>query len=75
MREAGHVVLGGFELQTDTDVVRYPGRHTDERGTLMWDRVTGLLSELTGPNPGHDGLPAPATEAAPPSLIGVFNNG
>ena len=39
MREASRIVLDGFELGTDVQVVRYPDRYTDERGTVMWHRV------------------------------------
>jgi DNA polymerase-1 len=45
MCEASRIVLDGFELGTDANVVRYPDRYMDERGTLMWDRVTKLVHE------------------------------
>jgi hypothetical protein len=48
MREASHVVLKGFELGTDADVVRYPDRFMDERGTVMWQRVMTLLDLAEG---------------------------
>ena len=37
MREASRVVLDGFELGTDAEVVRYPDRYADPRGIDMWD--------------------------------------
>jgi hypothetical protein len=44
MREASRVVLGGFELNVDSEVVRWPDRFMDEdRGRVMWDRVMGLI--------------------------------
>lgn len=43
MREASRIVLSGFELRTDTTVVCYPDRYRDERGAVMWQRVTALL--------------------------------
>jgi DNA polymerase-1 len=43
MREASRIVLGGFELGTDTAVFRYPDRYMDERGKAMWDKVMRLL--------------------------------
>jgi len=46
MREASAIVLGGFELETDADVVSYPNRYTDERGTEMWTSVLSILAEL-----------------------------
>ena len=45
MREASRVVLGGFELGTDAEVVRYPDRYADPRGTVMWDRVMKLICQ------------------------------
>jgi hypothetical protein len=46
MAEASRVVLAGFELETDAKVVRWPDRYMDDRGRVMWDRVTGLLDQL-----------------------------
>ena len=46
MREASAIVLGGFELETDADVVSYPNRYSDERGTEMWTTVLAILAEL-----------------------------
>jgi DNA polymerase family A len=43
MAEASRVVLNGFELGTDAQIVRYPDRYMDERGALMWDRVMNLI--------------------------------
>jgi hypothetical protein len=43
MAEASRAVLGGFELETDVSVTRWPDRYMDPRGKVMWDRVMGLL--------------------------------
>jgi DNA polymerase I len=43
MAEASRIVLSGFELGTDVSVTRWPGRYTDTRGRIMWDRVMRLL--------------------------------
>jgi DNA polymerase-1 len=43
MREASRIVLNGFELGTDAQIVRYPDRYIDERGAVMWDRVMNLI--------------------------------
>jgi len=43
MREASHIVLDGFELGTDAQIVRYPDRYVDERGAVMWGRVMTLI--------------------------------
>ena len=42
---SSQIVLDGFELNTDTVVVRYPDRYMDERGKTMWDRVMTLLDQ------------------------------
>ena len=69
MLEAGRAVLDGFELRTDADVVKYPDRYSDERGRVMWGRVTEILDELARPDSGSPllpdpGSPRPATSAA-----------
>jgi DNA polymerase-1 len=46
MREASRIVLDGFELGTDATVVRHPDRYVDERGTVMWTRVLGLVKRV-----------------------------
>ena len=46
MAEASRVVLAGFELETDATIIRWPDRYMDDRGRVMWDRVTGLLDQL-----------------------------
>ena len=43
MREASSIVLNGFELGTDANVIEYPDRFSDERGEVMWSRVMTLI--------------------------------
>jgi DNA polymerase-1 len=45
MIEASRVVLDGFELTTDANVVSYPNRYQDARGIVMWDRVMRLVAQ------------------------------
>jgi DNA polymerase I len=45
MAEASRAVLGGFELGSDVNVVRYPDRYMDGRGITMWNRVKDLVTE------------------------------
>ena len=45
MTEAATIVLGGFPLGTDTQLVRYPDRYIDKRGTVMWNRVISLATQ------------------------------
>ncbi len=46
MAEASRVVLDGFELRTDAELIRYPQRYRDGRGVVMWKTVTELLEDL-----------------------------
>jgi len=43
MQEAGEIILDGFKLRTDVDVIRWPDRYMDERGVEMWERVCRLV--------------------------------
>jgi DNA polymerase I len=45
MRTASRIVLGGFELRTDADIVRWPDRYSDPRGKIMWERVMRLIEQ------------------------------
>lgn len=46
MAEASAIVLNGFVLSSDAEVVRYPDRYSDERGVKMWKTVTNILDRL-----------------------------
>jgi DNA polymerase I len=43
MAEASRAVLAGFELRSETQVVRWPDRYMDKRGKQMWDTVSQLV--------------------------------
>jgi DNA polymerase I-like protein with 3'-5' exonuclease and polymerase domains len=45
MSDASEVVLGGFSLRSDVEIVRYPERYVDNRGEAMWRTVTSILDE------------------------------
>jgi DNA polymerase-1 len=47
MAEASRIVLAGFELGTDANLIRYPGRYDDQRGRAMWGHVLTLISRRT----------------------------
>ena len=72
MREASEVILPGFSLRTDADIVRWPDRYRDERGAAMWATVCEILDELDAesnynpgsPLPTNPGNPLPTTPAA-----------
>jgi DNA polymerase I-like protein with 3'-5' exonuclease and polymerase domains len=46
MRDASRIVLRGYELQTDEQIVRAGGRFFDDRGSEMWETVTRLVAKL-----------------------------
>ncbi len=46
MSRASAIVLGGFALRSDANVIRWPDRYADERGTDMWKAVWEIIGEL-----------------------------
>lgn len=47
MTDASETVLGeGYRIQTEVDVIRYPDRYTDPRGTTTWNLMMSILEEL-----------------------------
>jgi hypothetical protein len=47
MRQAGEIILAGFQLRSEAKVFRYPDRYTDPRGVAMWETVKTFLESLT----------------------------
>lgn len=45
MAAASRAVLGGYEVRTESSVVRYPDRYHDRRGAEMWRLVLNLLPD------------------------------
>ncbi len=43
MKKASEIILGGFTLRTDAEIVKYPDRYMDPRAEEMWDRVWRVL--------------------------------
>jgi DNA polymerase-1 len=46
MRDAAAVVLRGYELPTDEQIIRAGSRYFDDRGLEMWETVTKLMAKL-----------------------------
>jgi hypothetical protein len=46
MRRASEIVLAGFALRTDVQVIHYPERFREKRGVLMWRWITETLSAI-----------------------------
>lgn len=72
MAEASRIVLGGFELRSDANVVAYPNRYQDERGQKMWDMVWEIIRDLEAEQPAHErtsdltaGGPLPVHQRSP----------
>lgn len=46
MQQAGEIVLDGFKVRSDAEIVRYPERYRDARGTEMWEKVWKTIDSL-----------------------------
>lgn len=45
MCEAGKIVLDGFELRTDVDIIRFPDRYEDGRGKDLWEIAVNFVGQ------------------------------
>jgi DNA polymerase-1 len=46
MRDASRVVLRGYELRTDVQIIRAGDRYFEKRGLEMWTAITEILTRL-----------------------------
>jgi DNA polymerase I len=46
MAEASSIVLGGFRLRSEAELIRYPDRYQDGRGIHMWNTAWRILDSL-----------------------------
>ena len=46
MADASALVLDGFRLRTDAELVRHPQRYSDKRGEQTWNTVQEILAEI-----------------------------
>jgi hypothetical protein len=58
MEAASAVVLGGFRLRTDAQVIHNPDRYADPRGQKMWSVVNRLLGQIDTSRSLAGGVPA-----------------
>jgi hypothetical protein len=58
MADAGRAVLGGFEVKTDAEIIRFPDRYMDPRGVEMWQ----LMMELKTSGVPRVPEPTPPTQ-------------
>jgi DNA polymerase I len=42
MAEAARIVLNGFELRTDANLILYPDHYSDPRGAETWQAISSL---------------------------------
>jgi DNA polymerase-1 len=54
MAQVSRTILGGFELATDVEIIRYPDRYTDERGIVLWHRILEIMDQLENPSSRAD---------------------
>lgn len=47
MQKASEIILNGFSLRTDVEIVRWPDRYRDVRGATMWTKVNQILGSLS----------------------------
>lgn len=62
MEEASREVLDGFGLRTDAEIVAWPNRYADPRGTVLWDAIQQILEHTPHSDPAH---PAQGTLCTP----------
>lgn len=46
MRDAAAIVLRGYEIPTDEQIIQAGSRYFDDRGQEMWETVTKLMTKL-----------------------------
>jgi hypothetical protein len=59
MRRASRVVLnhhpgGTHEMRTSADIVMYPDRYVDKRGTEIWETVCASIDKLVAERGGRN---------------------
>jgi DNA polymerase-1 len=48
MGRASRLVLSGYEIRTEAEIIRYPDRYRDPRGKDMWARIMEILARRSG---------------------------
>ena len=43
MKVASEIVLNGFSLNSDANIIKYPERYMDERGAVMWETIEKII--------------------------------
>ena len=59
MMEASEIVLDGYRLDNDAEIVRYPDRYMDEdRGRKIWDDLMAIMDDVERTENGSDRCPS-----------------
>jgi hypothetical protein len=61
MIEASQLVLAGFALRSEANIVCYPDRFQDARGQKMWETVLRVLGVTKDHDREHSGAPCSLT--------------
>jgi DNA polymerase-1 len=56
MEEASAIILNGFKLRSDANIIRYPNRYMTPRGQQMWDTVQEVLKHQRQHQQSTEGL-------------------
>jgi len=46
MEDASELVLFGFKLRSDAEIVRYPNRYMDKRGEKIWNTIWNIVNQI-----------------------------
>lgn len=63
MADAARAVLGGFEVGTDAEIIRFPDRYMDPQGVDMWRLMMERMNQP--PEPTEPTEPTPRTNLEP----------
>ncbi len=76
MAEASEIILGGFRLRSDANIVRWPDRYMYGRGRDFWGRLMALLpAESDSPRIRRRDRPIPGTFDEETGELGAMSNG
>jgi DNA polymerase-1 len=69
MAEASEIVLDGFPLRSEAEIIRYPDRFQDERGAHMWSLVWDCIADIHDGCYGNARVPAVEPAVVMPSVL------
>jgi hypothetical protein len=67
MAEASRIILSGFELRSEAEIIRYPNTyHVDADQAAVWDIITPFIEQLTPTTADRGGV---SVLTPPPNII------